>query len=67
MGEIAVVIEDCAPVGRVFIHGEEWSAIADPPLRRGEEARVVARMGLQLRVERPTGGGSPTVGVADRG
>jgi len=67
IGELAVVLEDCAPAGRVFVHGEAWNAVADPPLRRGEEARVVQRDGLQLRVERVPGDAPAAAGVAARG
>jgi membrane-bound serine protease (ClpP class) len=67
IGEIAVVIEDCAPDGRVFVHGEGWNAVADPPLRRGEGARVVRLDGLRLRIERAPDGASAPSGVAERG
>lgn len=52
VGEIGTVIADCAPAGRVFVHGEYWNAIADPPVARGERVRVIQVEGLSLRVER---------------
>lgn len=41
------------PQGTVMVKSEEWTAIAkDPPIRPGEEIRVISADGLTLRVER---------------
>jgi membrane-bound serine protease (ClpP class) len=52
IGEIGEVRERVAPRGKVFVHGEYWTAIADEALEIGERAQVVAVEGLQLTVRR---------------
>lgn len=52
IGERAEVLETCDPEGRVMVHGELWSAVADgdAPIRAGTRARVVAVDGLAVRL-----------------
>lgn len=38
--------------GRVFVHGEYWSATSDTPIEPGAPVRVVRLDGLRLKVER---------------
>lgn len=51
LGEIGTAVEDLAPVGRVFVHGEYWTAISSAPIAAGKLARVVGINGLELTVE----------------
>jgi membrane-bound serine protease (ClpP class) len=44
-----------APQGKVFVHGELWSAVAERPVAAGEAVEVVAVDGMLLRV-RPAAG-----------
>lgn len=37
--------------GTVTLHGEQWTAISDVPLRLGDEVIILERTGLQLTVE----------------
>ncbi len=51
VGEVGRALQDFAPSGRVFVHGEIWEAEADLPIRRGDAVRVVKVLeGLRLRV-----------------
>jgi membrane protein implicated in regulation of membrane protease activity len=52
IGERAEVIEECAPEGRVKVHGEIWAAIAADgcTFAPGERVRVLEVNGLQVRV-----------------
>ena len=50
VGEIARVVEDLDPEGKVFLHGESWSARSDAPVSKGGRVRVVMVEGLELRV-----------------
>lgn len=43
------------PEGKVFVHGELWSAVAERPVAAGEAVEVVAVDGMLLRV-RPAAG-----------
>lgn len=36
--------------GRIFIEGENWNAVSDTPIEKGEPAQVVAVEGLTLKV-----------------
>ncbi len=57
IGEIGEVREAIEPgtVGRVFVHGEYWNAIADEALPPGTTVEVVDVQGLRLRVRRTKG------------
>ena len=51
IGEIGTARTDLAPTGKVFVHGELWSAESDGPVREGERVRVVAfGDGLKIKV-----------------
>jgi membrane-bound serine protease (ClpP class) len=59
LGEIGTVLEDLAPTGRVFVHGEIWTATAaGAPIVRGERVRVKHAENLRLVVE-PAGAETP--------
>ena len=59
IGERARVIEDCAPRGRVKVHGEIWTAEAPgDPVPAGSTARVTGVEGLSLLVVPEPGTGS---------
>ena len=51
LGSEALVIEDFAEKGRVNIHSENWSALCDTPLQKGQSVKVIAIDGLTLQVE----------------
>ncbi|MBR2920571.1 MAG: NfeD family protein [Kiritimatiellae bacterium] len=53
-GKIAVVTEDInTPLsGRVMLGDAEWTAVADVPIEKGVNVRVVVRDNLTLKVER---------------
>jgi membrane-bound serine protease (ClpP class) len=36
--------------GRIFIEGENWNAVSDTPIEKGEPVQVVAVEGLTLKV-----------------
>src|SRR2546428_12444424 len=38
--------------GRIFIEGESWNAVSDPPVEQGELVEIAAVQGLTLRVKR---------------
>jgi membrane-bound serine protease (ClpP class) len=56
IGEIAEVIEDCDPRGRVRLRGEIWQARSTSTVRVGERVTVASVDGLTLEVE-PNGKG----------
>lgn len=62
MGASARVLEDFqaggdgTPQGWVLLHGESWRAVSGTLLKKGDEARVIAVEGLQVRVEPATPG-----------
>lgn len=53
-GKIAVVTEAVKPPlsGRVLLGDSEWTAVADSPIEKDVNVRVVARDNLTLKVER---------------
>jgi membrane protein implicated in regulation of membrane protease activity len=51
VGERAVVVERCAPRGRVRLRGEIWHARCDAGAEPGQEVAVVRVSGLTLDVE----------------
>ena len=52
LGEIGVAVEDLAPAGRIFTHGEYWFASASRPIRAGEKVKVTSIKGLELTVDK---------------
>jgi membrane-bound serine protease (ClpP class) len=52
LGEIGVSVEDLAPAGRIFTHGEYWFASASRPVRAGEKVKVISIKGLELTVDK---------------
>ena len=52
--KIAVVTENINPPlsGRVMLGDAEWTAVADAPIEKGVNVRVVVRDNLTLKVER---------------
>jgi len=59
LGAVGVAMTELAPGGRVFIHGEYWSAVASSSVAAGARVRVTAVDGLNLTVEpisTPSGG-----------
>jgi len=51
LGAEAVVLEDFDSKGRVNIHSENWSALCDTPLQKGQHVKVTGMKGLNLHVE----------------
>jgi membrane-bound serine protease (ClpP class) len=51
IGEVAVAETALAPVGKVFVHGELWDAVASANVPAGEKVVVQKVDGLQLRVQ----------------
>ena len=52
LGEIGEARTALNPTGRVFIHGEQWSAEGEEEIGPGEKVQVVAVDGLRLKVRR---------------
>jgi len=52
IGAVGEALEDLAPSGNVFIHGETWSAESQDAVHRGDRVRVAAVRGLTLQVRR---------------
>jgi membrane-bound serine protease (ClpP class) len=52
VGERGEVLEDCAPAGRVRVHGEIWAAVAADGhvFAAGDRVRVTAVDGLTVHV-----------------
>jgi membrane-bound serine protease (ClpP class) len=50
IGETGVAVEDLNPLGRIFTHGEYWSASATEPVKSGEKVKVISIDGLTLTV-----------------
>lgn len=51
LGAEAVVLEDFDSKGRVNIHSENWNALCDTPLQKGQHVKVTGMNGLNLQVE----------------
>ncbi len=49
-GEIGSALTEIAPTGKVRVHGEIWQAKSETPIAPGEQVRIVAVEGLQVRV-----------------
>jgi membrane-bound serine protease (ClpP class) len=57
IGEKGAVTEAVGPKdGRVFLHGELWTAVSEADIPVGVEIRVVGFKGMKLRVSRDQGG-----------
>ena len=54
VGEIGEVLLEIAPgiPGRIFIHGENWRAVSDEPVKTGERVRVEEVSGMEMKVRR---------------
>ena len=50
VGEHGTVRQELAPKGKIFVHGEIWTAIAEQPVTVGSTVEVLAVEGLTLRV-----------------
>lgn len=50
VGQLAVALTDLSPDGWVQVQGEQWRAVADGGLARGERARVKSVDGLTLKL-----------------
>lgn len=52
IGEIGEALEEIAPNGRVFVHGEYWQAHSSVPIKAGSAVKVIKLLeGLRLEVE----------------
>lgn len=51
VGGIGEVVDDFDEHGHIYIHGENWSAVATQPLKRGDKVKVTEIDGLTLKVE----------------
>ena len=52
VGERGVVYTPLKPEGQIFVHGENWQAVSDVPIAKGEAVEVLEVMELKLRVRR---------------
>ncbi|MEX2261387.1 MAG: NfeD family protein [Bryobacteraceae bacterium] len=59
--QVGVTLTALDPLGRVFVHGEYWSAEADRTVPEGARVRVVGIDGLQLKVEPVSGEGGEKI------
>ena len=51
IGATGRIAADFSGTGTIYIHGEQWNARSDTPMRGGDSARVTSRDGLILQVE----------------
>ncbi|MFQ5659511.1 MAG: nodulation protein NfeD [Gammaproteobacteria bacterium] len=51
LGSIGEVLEDFETHGQIHIHGENWQAVSDTPMRCGDKVKVTKVAGLVLTVE----------------
>ncbi len=51
VGSVGEMLEDAETEGWARVHGENWRVQTRSPLQRGQKVRVLARVGLVLRVE----------------
>ena len=51
VGGIGEVLDDFDERGHIYIHGENWIAVATQPLKRGDKVKVTEIDGLTLKVE----------------
>jgi membrane-bound serine protease (ClpP class) len=52
VGDIAVAESDIDPEGRVFLHGDLWTAESEERIPRGEKVQIVEVRDLRVRVRR---------------
>jgi membrane-bound serine protease (ClpP class) len=52
VGAVGEALDDLAPAGNVFVHGETWSAESPDIVHKGERVHVVAVRGLTLQVRK---------------
>lgn len=52
LGDTAIVVEDINPEGRILYKNELWKAASKERLKKGENASIVGREGMVLRVKR---------------
>jgi len=52
LGELGVASTDLNLEGKVFVHGELWSASSPHPIQQGEKVRVIRVEGLRLLVDK---------------
>jgi membrane-bound serine protease (ClpP class) len=50
-GEEGIALTDIHAEGKVLIHGEQWNAMSDVPVIRGDRIRVIRVEGLKVKVE----------------
>lgn len=51
IGATGTVAADFSGAGIIHIHGEQWNARSETPMRSGDSARVIGRDGLTLLIE----------------
>lgn len=51
IGATGTVAADFSGAGIIHIHGEQWNARSETPMRGGDSARVIGRDGLTLLIE----------------
>ena len=51
IGATGQIAANFSGAGIIYIHGEQWNARSDTPMRGGDSARVIGRDGLILQVE----------------
>ena len=51
IGATGRIAADFSGTGTIYIHGEQWNAQSETPMRGGDSARVIGRDGLILYVE----------------
>ena len=51
VGATGTVAADFSGAGIIHIHGEQWNARSETPMRSGDSARVTGRDGLTLLIE----------------
>jgi len=54
IGEVGEVRQRIAPQGKVWLHGEYWTAESDEELEVGQKVRVIAVNRMILRVRKAT-------------
>jgi membrane-bound serine protease (ClpP class) len=52
IGLVGETHTDVAPVGKIFVRGEYWNAVADEEIAAGERVEVTGVEGMKLRVRR---------------
>jgi len=52
VGKLAIADSDIDPRGRIFLHGDFWTAVAEEPISEGERVEIVEVDELLVRVAR---------------